>query len=112
MALIESYEHAIVWLVLLIVLYSIVSGKLRFDLTAFGCLLFLGVLGFRNPGQLFSGFSSPALFTIAIVIVMSAGIVESGLLTGFGKNCREDTSIQESSICLIFFHWIYISIYE
>lgn len=83
--IVENWEQAVTWLVLLVVLYSIVSGKLRFDLTAFGGLLFLGLLGLRKPVQLFSGFSSPALFTIATVLVMSAGIVESGLLSGFGK---------------------------
>ncbi len=83
--MIENWEQAVTWLVVLVVLFSIVSGKLRYDLTAFGGLLFLGILGLREPGQLFSGFSSPALFTIATVLVMSAGIVESGLLSGFGK---------------------------
>jgi di/tricarboxylate transporter len=84
-SIIRNWEQAVTWLVLLVVLYSIVSGKLRYDLTAFGGLLFLGILGLIKPGQLFSGFSSPALFTIATVLVMSAGIVESGLLSGFGK---------------------------
>lgn len=84
-SIIGNWEQAVTWLVLFVVLYSIVTEKLRYDLTAFGGLLFLGILGLVKPGQLFSGFSSPALFTIATVLVMSAGIVESGLLSGFGK---------------------------
>ena len=83
--IIENWEQSVTWLVLLVVLYSIISGKIRYDITAFGGLLFLGVLGIIKPAHLFSGFSSPALFTIATVLVMSSGIVESGLLSGFGR---------------------------
>lgn len=84
-AIVENWEQATTWLVLLIVLYSVVSGKIRYELTAFGGLLLLGILEIRMPEQLFAGFASPALFTIAAVLVMSSGIVESGLLSGFGK---------------------------
>lgn len=83
--IIENWQQAVTWLVLLAVLFSIVTGKIRYDLTAFGGLLLLGITGIKKPGQLFAGFASPSLFTIATVLVMSAGIVESGLLSGFGK---------------------------
>ena len=73
------------WLVLFAVLFSIVSGKIRYDLSAFAGLLLLGILGLKNPSDLFSGFSSPALFTIITVLIMSAGMVESGILSGLGK---------------------------
>ncbi|NLV50330.1 MAG: SLC13/DASS family transporter [Clostridiales bacterium] len=85
MGIIDTWQQAAAWLVLIAVFYSVLSGKIRYDITAFAGLLLLGVLGIRKPGEIFSGFSSPALFTIAIVLVMSAGIVESGLLTGLGK---------------------------
>lgn len=84
-AIVENWDQAITWLVLMVVLYSVVSGKIRYELTAFGGLIFLGMLDIRKPEQLFAGFASPALFTIAAVLVMSSGIVESGLLSGFGK---------------------------
>ncbi|NCB09340.1 MAG: hypothetical protein EOM73_14390, partial [Bacteroidia bacterium] len=90
------------WLVLLVVLYSVVSAKLRYDLTAFAGLLFLGIVGLSSPGQLFSGFSSPALFTIATVLVMSAGIVESGLLAGFGKKIADKIHHYKNQIFALF----------
>lgn len=74
------------WLVLLFVLYALISEKIRFDGAAFGSLLVLGLIGIAPPSILFSGFSSPTLFTVAIVLVMGAGIVESGILTGFGQS--------------------------
>jgi hypothetical protein len=53
---IESWEQAVTWLALLVVLYAVISEKLRYDLTAFGCLLLLGVLGLRTPGNYFQAF--------------------------------------------------------
>lgn len=94
---------------LFIVLFSIVSGKMRYDLTAFGGLLLLGLLGLRGPSDLFSGFSSPALFTVATVLVMSAGIVESGLFSGLGKKIAERVSKPSSQILAVFLSTGFIS---
>lgn len=99
---IENWEQTVTWLVLLVVLYSLVSGKIRYDLTAFGGLLLLGILGLREPSKLFSGFSSPALFTIVTVLVMSAGIVESGLLSGFGKKIAARVHKHQNQIFAVF----------
>lgn len=106
---IENWEQAVTWFVLAVVLYSIVSGKLRYDLVSFGGLLFLGILGLRTPGQLFSGFSSPALFTIATVPVMSAGIVESGLLSGFGKKIANKIHKPRNQVLSLFLSTGFIS---
>jgi len=100
--IVENWQQIVTWLVLLFVLFSIVSGKLRYDLTAFGALVFLGMTGIRKPGELFSGFSSPALFTIATVLVMSAGIVESGMLVGFGKKIAGRIHNYKNQIFAIF----------
>ncbi|HRW12374.1 MAG TPA: SLC13 family permease [Syntrophomonas sp.] len=81
-----SWEHLVTWLVLCFILLSVVSDKIRYDLTAFAGLLGLGLLGFRETERLFSGFSDPALFTIAVVLVLSTGLAESGILTGLGQS--------------------------
>ena len=81
-----NWQQSATWLVLLFVLYALVSGKIQYDIAAFGGLLLLGLLQIAQPSDLFSGFASPALFTVAIVLVMSAGIVESGILSGYGKS--------------------------
>ena len=47
--------------------------------------VWFGIFRIASPADLFSGFASPALFTVAIVLVMSAGIVESGIFSGFGR---------------------------
>ncbi|NMC27348.1 MAG: hypothetical protein GYA42_04295 [Syntrophomonadaceae bacterium] len=73
------------WLVLLAVLYNLVTGRVRFDIGVFAGLVILGLLRVAEPQELFSGFANPALFTVAVVLVMSAGLVESGILTGLGQ---------------------------
>ncbi|NCB24971.1 MAG: hypothetical protein EOM62_05780 [Bacteroidia bacterium] len=79
------WEQLVAFFVLAVVLIIVLSGKIRYELPAFGGLLLLGLLGLRNPSNLFSGFASPALITVATVMVLSAGIVESGVLNGFGR---------------------------
>lgn len=106
---IENWQQAVTWSVLLFVLYAIMFGKIRYDLAAFGGLLLLGVLGLRQPAQLFAGFSSPALFTIAIVLVMSAGIVESGLLTGLGRKIAAQVHHYHNQIFALFLSTGFIS---
>jgi len=106
---IENWEQTVTWIVLFVVLYSIVSGKIRYDLTAFGGLLLLGILGLREPSKLFSGFSSPALFTIVTVLIMSAGIVESGLLSGLGKKIAARIHKHQNQIFAVFVSTAFIS---
>ncbi len=80
-----NWGQTAAWVVLLFVLYAMISEKIPYAAAAFGGLLVLGFFRIVSPAVLFSGFSSPALFTVAIVLVMSAGIVESGIFSGFGK---------------------------
>lgn len=86
-----DWAQEISWAVLIFVLYSMVSEKIHYAVAAFSGLLFLGLFGVAEMRMLFSGFSSPTLFTVAIVLVMSAGIVESGIFSGFGKRIAQMT---------------------
>ncbi|MDP3058147.1 MAG: SLC13 family permease [bacterium] len=79
-------QQAIAWTVLFFALYAISTGKIKYEVAAFGGLLVLGLLRIGGLKTLFSGFANPALFTVAAVLVMSAGIVESGVLSGLGRS--------------------------
>ena len=79
-------EQLITWAVLLFVLYSVVTDKIRFDIAAFGGLLLLGLLKIRPQNELFSGFSDTSIFVVAAVMILSTGIVESGILNGLGRH--------------------------
>ncbi|NLT14305.1 MAG: SLC13/DASS family transporter [Clostridiales bacterium] len=97
-----GWEQTAAWLVLTAVLLSIISGKVRYEIPAFGGLLLLGFLGLQGPSELFVGFASPALFTVATVLVMSAGIVESGILSGLGKKIAGRIHKPKNQILAVF----------
>jgi len=91
----------LVWVVLIFVLIFAVFSKMRYETAAIGGLFVLGLLGISPPSELFSGFSNPALFTVIIVLVMSEGIVESGILTGLGKSIASKIHNPEKQILAV-----------
>ena len=81
-------EHIITWAVLFFVLYSLVTDKMRFDIAAFAGLLVLGLLQISSPNDLFLGFADTSVFVVAAVMILSSGIVESGILNGLGRSIQ------------------------
>ncbi|MGR3433427.1 MAG: SLC13 family permease [Shimia sp.] len=68
---------------LLFVLFGIVFGLLlwgrfRYDLVAFGALMVAVVLGLVPSDEAFAGFGHPATLVVALVLIVSAGLVRSG----------------------------------
>jgi di/tricarboxylate transporter len=53
-------------------------GRFRYDMVAFGALLLAVVLGLVPPEAAFAGFGHPAVVVVALVLVISAGLVRSG----------------------------------
>ncbi|UZD92517.1 SLC13 family permease [Cognatishimia activa] len=53
-------------------------GKFRYDLVAFSALLIGVLLGVVPEKDAFSGFGHPATLVVALVLVVSAGLVRSG----------------------------------
>ena len=53
-------------------------GRLRYDLVAFGALLAGVLFGVVETGSAFAGFGHPATVIVALVLVVSAGLVRSG----------------------------------
>lgn len=56
----------------------LIWGRFRYDLVAFTALMVGVVLGAVPPDQAFSGFGHPATLVVALVLVVSAGLVRSG----------------------------------
>ena len=52
-------------------------GRYRYDIVAFGTLLIGVVLGVVPTKDAFSGFGHPATIVVALVLVVSAGLVRS-----------------------------------
>jgi di/tricarboxylate transporter len=53
-------------------------GRFRYDMVAFGALMLAVVLGLVPAAEAFAGFGHPAVFVVALVLVISAGLVRSG----------------------------------
>ncbi len=56
----------------------LIWGKIRYDLVAFGALVISVVAGFVTADQAFSGFGHPAVVIIALVLIVSRGLINSG----------------------------------
>ncbi|MEZ4584962.1 MAG: SLC13 family permease [Gemmatimonadales bacterium] len=74
--------HAVLTtLILAATIWSFVKEKIPPDLTAGLALLALLLSGVLTPEEAFAGFSHPATMAVAAVLVLSAGIERSGVLS-------------------------------
>ncbi len=55
-------------------------GRIRYDVVAFGALVVAVVLGVVEQRAAFAGFGHPAVIIIALVLVVSRGLVNSGAI--------------------------------
>lgn len=53
-------------------------GKFRYDMVAFGALVLGAIIGVVPKDDVFSGFGHPATLIVALVLIVSAGLVRSG----------------------------------
>ncbi|QFT30764.1 SLC13 family permease [Roseibium porphyridii] len=56
----------------------LVWGRIRFDLIAFAALILGALLGLVPSGEIFTGFGHPAVIIIALVLIVSRGLMNSG----------------------------------
>ena len=56
----------------------LIWGRIRYDLVAFSALVIAVIAGFVTPEQAFSGFGHPAVVIIALVLIVSRGLYNSG----------------------------------
>ena len=78
-------DQFILSLTLIGLLISFIWSKLRYDALTIGALMILIALGVIPPSDAFSGFSHPAVLTVALVLVISQGLKNSGLTGLVGK---------------------------
>ncbi len=58
----------------------LVWGRIRYDLVAFGALILAAILGLIPKDDVFSGFGHSAVAIIALVLIVSRGLVGSGAI--------------------------------
>lgn len=80
-----SLEIIGIFIILAATLVLFVIDLLRFDIIALLALLAVTLFGLIPIDHAFSGFSNPAVITVAAVLVLSRGLEESGFVTSIGK---------------------------
>jgi di/tricarboxylate transporter len=78
---IETLKAVVTLLILLAAVYSFIREKLSPDLTALLAMCALLITGILTPWEAFSGFSHPATISVAAVLVLSAAIEHTGVLS-------------------------------
>ncbi len=81
---------------LIALLCLFIWGKIRYDALAVGALFVLVVLEIIPANEAFAGFAHPAVITVALVLIISQGLSNSGIAGLVGKliGGREFTEIQ------------------
>ncbi len=87
-----TLKAVVTLLVLAAAMYGFVSERLAPDLTALLALLALLLTGVLTPYEAFSGFSHPATISVAAVLVLSAGVERTGVLTYIARRLLNSVS--------------------
>lgn len=75
-----SGSQTVVFGILLATLALLAWGRWRYDLVALLALLALTIAGYVAPEDAFAGFGHPAVITVAAVLVVSRGLLNSGVV--------------------------------
>jgi di/tricarboxylate transporter len=96
-------DQYILSIAIIILLGLFIWSKYRYDALAAGALVILIILGVIPANQAFDGFAHPAVITVALVLIISQGLKNSGLTGLVGKliGGRSFTKFQ-FLICLLF----------
>ena len=81
-------DQNILFILLGIVFGLLVWGKIRYDLVAFGALVVAIVIGVVPQEDAFAGFGHHATVIIALVLVVSRGLFNSGAIELIARTRR------------------------
>ena len=89
-------EQIILSSTIVILLCLFIWSKVRYDALAIGALFVLVVLDIIPANEAFAGFAHPAVITVALVLIISQGLSNSGIAGLVGKliGGREFSEIQ------------------
>jgi di/tricarboxylate transporter len=73
-----TFDQAILFALFAAVFALLLWGRWRYDLVAFAALMVAVVLGVVPAADAFAGFGHPATLVVALVLIVSAGLVRSG----------------------------------
>ena len=96
-----TFDQIFLLCVLFGVLCLFVWGKLRHDIVAMLALLAIAVGGQIEPQDAFSGFASAATVTVALVLVASRGLMNSGAVNMIARNILPPVSSTTAHVGLL-----------
>ncbi len=76
---------------LAVVFALLLWGRIRYDVVAFAALVIAVVLGVVEQQEAFAGFGHPAVIIIALVLVVSRGLVNSGAIEVVARHVIDST---------------------
>jgi len=76
-----SFDQIFLFALFAVVFALLIWGRFRYDLVAFAALLVAVVVGVVPTENAFAGFGHPATIIVAIVLVISRGLVNSGAVS-------------------------------
>ena len=79
-------QQTVVFAVIALSLYLFVKSSIRYDVTAVMALIVLVAAGVVPPDEAFAGFGHPAVITVAAVLIVSRGLLHSGIVDYFARN--------------------------
>ena len=83
------------------VLVFFIGGWLRYDFVAFGALFAAVVSGIVPAESAYSGFGNPAVVTVALVLMISEGLRQSGVVDLLAEHVVPDTKSPTALIAVL-----------
>jgi len=94
-------DQSIVFLLISTTLALFIWGRIRYDLVAFMGLIAGTIVGVIPTHGVFSGFGHPAVVIIALVLIISRGLVRSGSVELISSNLSNFTSGVKTHIAVM-----------
>ena len=85
-------EETLILVILAATLAMFLWGRWRHDMVAVGSLLACVLTGLIPPNDAFSGFSHPAVITVACVLILSRVLQRSGVVDAIARHALPDKS--------------------
>ncbi len=79
----------------------LVWGRIRYDIVAFGALVVAVGVGVVDQKHAFEGFGHPAVIIIALVLVVSRGLVNSGAIEAVARHLMDSSRSLFSHIAIM-----------
>ncbi|PJF10442.1 SLC13 family permease [Pseudorhodobacter sp. MZDSW-24AT] len=80
-----TQDQALLFALFAVIIVLMIWGKIRHDIVAFGGAIAATLLGVVPAEETFAGFAHPAVITVALVLVVSAGLIRTGAINALAR---------------------------